>query len=97
MSLFEQCFGIIKSAVNGVLPWVWRVYDTMGAWKYIVAALFSMFVIRFLLYPFMKEAVGMGSDRVQDQTIDQRGNSYVHSSVAGTLPPSLRNRKKLKG
>lgn len=72
--MFEQCFNLIKSAVDRTLPLIWSIFDTIGAWKYVIAVIFATLVIRNLLYPMLKEGVvnGMGSDssRYGDAPID---------------------------
>lgn len=65
MSIFDQAFNVIKIAINGTLPKIWEIFDTIGAWKYVIAVIFSMLIIRNLLYPMMKEGVYSGSDLVK--------------------------------
>lgn len=99
MNLFESCFQLIVYAWDQMKVYIWSIYDTLGAWKYIMAMLFAMLVIRNVLYPFLKDAVAVGGSDPADYERPKGSYFYYHESFSTgrNLPSSRFNRKKLGG
>lgn len=60
MSIFEQAWSLITYAWNGMTNYIFEFFDSIGVWGYILAVIFSMMVVRNILYPLMKEGVASG-------------------------------------
>lgn len=66
MRLFDQVWAMFTYAWDVMTSYIFDFFDTLGVWGVIVAVIFSMLVVRNILYPLMKEGVvsGVGmSDR----------------------------------
>ena len=55
-------FTILESAWYAVYNWTINLFNSMNAWQYVMAAIVTMLVIRFAVYPFMKNRVIGASD-----------------------------------
>lgn len=76
------------------MNWFNMVVSSASMETYILAAIIAMLAIRNLLYPFLKAGIVAGSDMVKSTYEGNDSRNFYHS-VSGSLPPSVRNRKKL--
>ena len=69
--MFSNVFGILVTAWNSVYSWTVSLFNSMSAAYYVLGAIFAMFAVRFLVYPFMKSRVA-GSDTAKAFKEDYR-------------------------
>lgn len=55
-------FTVLESAWYAVYNWTTNLFNSMHAWQYVMAAVVTMLIIRFTVYPFMKNRVIGASD-----------------------------------
>lgn len=54
----------LTSSINAVLIWFNALMLRFSAWPLVFAAIVSMLIVRFIVYPFLKS--GVGSDSVKE-------------------------------
>lgn len=64
-SIITTIFIRLTTTINSVFGWFNTLMNSTGAWRFIFGAIAAMLVVRFLLYPFLKEGVARGSDKVK--------------------------------
>lgn len=64
-NMFQMILLNLKAAWNAVYSWFVTLITATKAKDYIIAVILAMLVIRFLIYPFMKNRVIGGSDRAR--------------------------------
>lgn len=55
--MFIQIFGSVIGAISSVLGFFGSIVARLDVWPYIFASIGAMLVIRFLIYPMLKEGV----------------------------------------
>lgn len=67
MNLFEDAFSLIEQAWNGMIYHIWNIFDSIGAWGYVLGVIFTMLIVRNVVYPLMKAQVASvgASDRAR--------------------------------
>ena len=71
-NLIMNILVIFKNTFNSVYNWMISLFNKTGATGYIIGVIVAMLVVRFTVYPFMKNRVISGSDRARykDDVID---------------------------
>lgn len=65
--MFEDAFSLIVETWNGMIDKIWLIFDSLGAWGYIIGVIFTMLIVRNVVYPLMKSSVASAgaSDRAR--------------------------------
>lgn len=65
--MFEDAFSLIVEAWNGMIDKIWLIFDSLGAWGYVIGVIFTMLIVRNVVYPLMKSSVASAgaSDRAR--------------------------------
>lgn len=78
-------FTAIETAWYAVYNWTTTLFNSMHAWSYVMAAIMTMLIVRFAVYPFMKGRVAGSSDSVYDAyKINPGVSDHVTASNIGT-------------
>lgn len=66
-NIFSTIVGMLTSSWNAVYGWFYSLLTATHARPYIIGTIMAMLIVRFTVYPFMKNRVIGGSDRARPQ------------------------------
>lgn len=71
--MFGDAFNLIVTAWNGTIDKIWSIFDALGAWNYVLGVIFTMLIVRNVVYPLMKAGVASAgsSDRARYSREDE--------------------------